>query len=375
MDFTSLLPQMANITTEYGNELPLFLTFDDCQIIPKYSEVNSRSEVSLKSKFSRNFNIDTPIIAAPMDTVCGINMALLMMKLKGVGVVHRFMTVGEQIYIINEMIRLNIALLEHKIIDTHLPIVAAIGVDNDLERLEKLLEAGVTGLMIDVAHGHHLKVKQTIKSLINVRNGMDETQRFDIIAGSIATARAAQDLEEWGADALRVGIGGGSSCETRIRTGIGIPQLSAIMEIAKVATIPIIADGGIRYPGDVAKAIAAGANTVMLGGLLAGTTEAPGEIIYTGNWPDRKMYKVYRGLASETTKIKIGKLNSFVEGTAALIEDRGSAKDIIEDIRDGLASALSYVGAMNMEEFKQRAELIRITSAGSIEAHPHILRR
>jgi IMP dehydrogenase len=198
--------------------------------------------------------------------------------------------------------------------------------------------------------------------------------RFDIIAGSIATKQAALDLQEWGVDGLRVGVGGGSVCETRIRTGAGVPQLQAVFDVAEVAKVPFISDGGIRYPGDAAKALAAGADSVMIGSLFAGTDEAPGEIFVAGKWPDIKLMKVYRGLASATTKLKNGGAASHVEGASKMVECRGTVTQMIQEIVDGITSSMSYVGASNLEEFRTRAEFVKITSSGLAEAHPHGVR-
>jgi IMP dehydrogenase len=195
----------------------------------------------------------------------------------------------------------------------------------------------------------------------------------DIIAGNIATADAANDLQEWGADALRVGIGGGSVCETRIRTGVGVPQLTAVDEISYITEIPIISDGGIRYPGDVVKALAAGADTVMVGSLLSGTDEAPGEMFVGGQWPNTKNFKMFRGSASATIKMEKNGHSNHVEGAAKMVEHKGSVIRVIDDIMDGVTSAMSYLGVSDIEEICEVAEFVKISNAGLHEAHPHLL--
>lgn len=348
------------------------LTFDDVQLIPKYSEILSREDVETSTKLTKNYNISIPLVAAPMDTVTDVDLAYALWKEGGIGIVHRFMSSDEQATKISQLrdeIDEEIRWGEFGPYPPKL-LGAAIGVGRDFERITNLLEAGTNILVIDVAHGHHFHVKKLLEELKQLKLHFS----FDVIAGSIATTEAAQDLEEWGADALRVGVGGGSVCETRIRTGIGIPQLQAVLDIAQVATVPIISDGGIRYPGDVAKALAAGADSVMIGSLFAGTDEAPGDIFVDGEWPNTKKLKVYRGLASATTKLKYSGAAQHVEGASKMIECKGPIRNIVGDIIDGLKSSMSYVGAKNLEEFRTQSKFIRITPAGVAEGHPHLLR-
>jgi IMP dehydrogenase len=221
-----------------------------------------------------------------------------------------------------------------------------------------------------VAHGDHVHVQHALDWL----NRLSNRGSFDVIAGNIATADAARRLEDWGADALRVGIGGGSMCETRVRTGIGIPQFSAICDVVEVANVPVISDGGIRYPGDVAKALGAGCDSVMIGSLFAGTDESPGDIFISGQWPHNKKMKMFRGSASATAKMAVNGNTEHVEGASRLVESKGSVKKVIRDIEQGVRSAMSYVGASNLSQFRQAAKFVKITNAGLIEAHPHGLR-
>lgn len=335
------------------------LTFDDVQILPSMSRIESRSNVDTSAQLTKNYRIKLPIIAAPMDTVCDDIMSLKLAELGAIGALHRFTDIKTQS-------RMSEAVLH----DNEL-CIASIGANGDaLERAEALLEVGVPILLIDVAHGHHINVERTIGELINKFRGK---YQFDIIAGNIATDSAAYDLERWGADAIRVGIGGGSVCETRVRTGIGVPQITAVSTVAAATSLPIISDGGIRYPGDIAKAIAVGADTVMVGSMLAGTNEAPGEVFVAGQWPNNKKFKMYRGSASATIKMEKTGLTQHVEGASKMVESKGSVENIIHDLMDGVKSAMSYVGAHNLDTFYEAAQLIQITNAGLREAHPHLL--
>lgn len=346
------------------------LTFDDVNIVPSYSEVESRRDVTTVARLTRNFNVNVPLIAAPMDTVCGFSMAKTLMDMGAVGAYHRFdpfpETASETRYLAKHATILEAAY------ETKIPVIGTIGAIGDFrQRAEALLAAGANVLLIDVAHGDHIHVKRALEWL----NKLSNRSTFDVIAGNVATLNSAIGLEIWGADGLRVGIGGGSMCETRVRTGVGVPQLQAILDIADSdIDIPIISDGGIRYPGDVAKALAAGADTVMIGSLFAGTDEAPGEIFVAGQWPHTKTMKMFRGSASATAKMAVNGNTNHVEGASRMIESKGPVKNIVSDIMDGVRSSMSYVGACTLDEFRQKAEFIRITSAGLTEAHPHGLR-
>jgi len=397
------------------------LTFDDINIVPKYSELKSRQDVNLNTNFTKKTTLHrTPIVAAPMDTICEYQMANQLLDQGSVGVLHRFRSIEKQA---KDMKRLwnqwdswyNIGGADKDRTDhdriyqewykkirhwnspptksdfedlqDHLwfadeaqrdedfwstrPLCAAVGVTGDyMERAQELVNNGCNVLLIDVAHGHHQLVKEAIRRIKNETN-------VEVVAGSIATKRAANDLIEWGADALRVGVGNGSLCETRIRTGVGVPQVSALIDVCSVAdnhSIPVIADGGIRYVGDVAKSLGLGASSVMVGSLLSGTKETPGEIIKQGEWPNERLYKKYRGSASLDSKLDRGE-SSNVEGNSKIIEYKGKVIRIISDIRDGLRSAFSYVGANDVLDFQSKCEFVRVTSNGTIEAKPHLLSR
>jgi IMP dehydrogenase len=297
-----------------------------------------------------------------MDTVSDSKMCLAMASHGGVGIIHRFMKINEQ------------ANQARKIKEQEKLVAAAIGATSDYqERAQELINAGVIVLLIDVAHGNTKQVKDAIKWC---KENLPEY--VDVIAGNVSTREGARNLAEWGADAVRVGIGNGSLCETRIRTGIGIPQVTAIIESIRGIEqsgfdVPIIADGGIRMTGDVAKALSLGADSVMLGSLLAGTRESPGEIQRMGMWPNEQLFKKYRGSASAEVKQVHGLEEKNVEGNSKLIPYKGKVERIINDIKDGVRSSMSYVNARTIEEFRTNSEHVLITQNGLIEAKPHLL--
>lgn len=283
------------------------LTYDDIQLVPGFSSIKSRKNINLQTLVSRRYGILNPLVASPMDTVCEEEMAFRMFMLGGVGCIHRFMTAEEQAKQIKSLsnriygdgfgapyedwgIMYDNWHSEIQLI----PIMAAIGVgEESKERAKLLTEAGANILLIDVAHGDHQNV---IDMLTWCKENLDH--QVDVIAGNIATASAAERLQDAGADGLRVGIGGGSLCTTRIKTGFGVPNVTCLEEISAVAKVPVMADGGIRSSGDISKALAVGADCVMIGSLIAGTDEAPGKILET----PRGLYKRYRGSASLETK-------------------------------------------------------------------------
>ena len=246
--------------------------------------------------------------------------------------------------------------------------MAAVGVVGDyLDRAVALEAAGCNIILIDVAHGHHSNMEVALTEL--KANLEDYT---DVIAGNIATTDAAEDLITWGADGLRVGIGGGSLCTTRVKTGFGVPNVTSITDVFKVADnagVPIMADGGIKSSGDIAKALAVGADCVMVGSLLAGTKESPGAILET----PAGLYKRYRGSASLETKITHAQKQRNVEGESTTIPFKGGARFIINGLTDGIKSAFSYAGANNILEYYNRAEYNVVTGAGLAEAKPHLI--
>ena len=337
-------------------------TFDDIQITPVYSEVNSRSQCNLTTNFTKQYKLGTPLVASPMDTVTEYNMAISIASHGGVGVIHRFMNIESQ----SNQVR--------KIKEQEKLVAAAIGATADYkERAKELVNAGAIVLLIDVAHGNTKQVKDAITWC---------KQTFphyvDIIAGNVATYEGAKNLVDWGSDAIRVGIGNGSLCETRIRTGIGIPQVTALIDCVRAVEesgidVPIIADGGIRMTGDVAKALSLGADSVMLGSLLAGTRESPGEIHRMGMWPNEQLFKKYRGSASAEVKQVHGLEEKNIEGNSKIIPYKGKVERVINDINDGVRSAMSYVNATSIREFQVKSDHVLITQNGLIEAKPHLL--
>ncbi len=332
------------------------LTYDDIQLVPSYSEIVSRKNIDLSTRITSRFSLTIPLVASPMPTVCGFDMALELMRMGGIGCIHRFMSIAEQEEIIDQLNKIS---LSEKI---NIPTMAAVGANGDfLERAKALVNKGAKIILIDVAHGHH----KNVKDAIGLIKAIDPA--IDVIAGNIASAKAAIDLQDWGADALRVGVGGGSLCTTRIKTGFGVPNVTCLNEIVKVAKVPVMADGGLRMSGDLAKAFALGASTAMLGSLLAGTEEAPGLLI---NQPTG-LFKKYSGAASYDTKVTHGQEVRNIEGESTVIPYKGKVKLVIDSILDGVKSALSYAGANNLSEFKP--EYIEVTNAGLSEAKPHLL--
>jgi len=247
------------------------------------------------------------------------------------------------------------------------PLCAAVGVKGDyLERAKELVNNGCNVLFIDIAHGHHKLMSNAISKLKGENN-------VEVVAGSVATAEGVRFLCEQGADSVRIGVGNGSLCETRIRTGVGVPQVSALLDAVAVAdnyNTPVIADGGVRTIGDVCKGLGCGADTIMLGSLLSGTKESPGEIEKVGEWPNEQLFKKYRGSASRDFKGN----DKNVEGNHKIIPYKGKVKRILHDIRDGINSSCSYVGASNISEYHSKVEFVEVSRAGQIEASPHLLK-
>ena len=466
------------------------LTFDDVLLVPKHSSIVSRSQTSLKTRLSRNINLNIPIISANMDTVTESSMAIALAREGGIGIIHRFMTIQDQVDEVLRVKRSESVMIEqpytipidstikqakkmmqgygvsgllvekdkklvgivtkrdilfernfdnnvsevmskdvvfaelgttideakeilHKnkieklpIIDKdehivglitskdilkmeqypnaskdkkgHLMAGAAVGVKGDyLERTEALLEAGADVIVVDIAHGHS-------ENAINcVRQIKKAFKNCELIAGNVATGNGAEDLIKAGVDAVKVGVGSGSICITRVITGSGVPQLTAIVDSVQTANnydVPVISDGGIRNSGDVTKALAAGSSSIMIGSLLGGTDESPGKTLVKNG----KKYKIYRGMASFYASlgrryreegaqvVDSDDLNDYVpEGVEAMVQYKGSVVEIVRQLVGGLRSGLSYCGAKNISEMQKNAEFIRITSAGYIESQPH----
>ena len=478
---------MSNNNIE--NDFKTGYTFDDVLLIPQRSRISSRKDTNLQSNLTKNIRLNIPIISANMDTVTESSMAIKIASLGGIGIIHRFMTIDEQISEVLSVKRSEGIVIEqpitigkegtvgqvkelmslHKIggiivkdnsnkllgivtkrdlffeyddiksvqdvmtkdlitapegtsLDDaktifinnkieKLPIVnssgelvglitskdiykrdkfpisskdgkgrlmvgAAIGVrDEDIERAVKLTEAGVDTIVIDIAHGHS---DHTINMISKIKDKIGKT---DIIVGNVATGEGTKDLIDAGADAVKVGVGSGSICITRIVTGAGVPQLSAILDCVSIANeykVPIIADGGIRNSGDITKAIAAGASTVMIGSMLAGTDESPGIIVSRPNG----RYKMTRGMASlgaavdrrikETKSMDEEEMLEYVpEGVEALVQYRGQASEVIGKLVGGLRSGLSYCNSKDISELQKNRKFIKITGAGKAESGAH----
>lgn len=332
------------------------LTFDDVLIVPRKSEVKSRRDPSLKSNITKNKTLETPIISANMDTVTESAMAIAMHKMGGLGILHRFMSIEQQVEQVRSVKEAGAEIIS-----------ASIGVNADYkERAEALVKAGVNLMTIDIAHGHSVLMMDTLKWL------KDKFSNLEIIAGNLATPDAAVDLIEAGADAIKVGIGPGSMCTTRIITGAGVPQLTAISLCAEAAEsygVPVIADGGIRTSGDMVKAFAAGANIIMLGSMLSGTIETPGDIV-NGK-------KQYRGMASKKAQISWrGDMPQGMapEGESTFVNVKGHVSDVIHELTGGIRSGMSYVNAVTVNEIKQKALFMEMSPNGITESRAHGVR-
>lgn len=334
-------------------------SFNDVLISPKYNKIISRRDVKFETRVTKNYKLDIPILAANMDTICESEMAIALGRLGGLGVIHRFLSISDQA----EQIK--------KVKAQNLITAAAIGVKDYEERVKALNEVGINIIVLDVAHGHS---KRTGKTLDYIKANYPQ---IDVIVGNVATKDAAEYFISKQADGIKVGIGPGSACTTRIMTGAGVPQITAIMDVyeATQGRVPVCADGGIKCPGDLTKAIGAGADTVMSGAIFAGTDETPGEIIEK----DGNKFKEYRGMASFLATVKKLKLDGqkideevHVEGEATLVPSRGPIAKIIHRYLGGLASGMTYVGANNIESLRGKADFIEISSAGYAESVAHV---
>lgn len=341
------------------------LTFDDVLLLPSYSEVLPR-EVCLQGRFSRNITLDIPVVSAAMDTVTEAPMAAALAREGGIGVIHKNMSIEAQ--------AAEVASVKAQ----GLKVAAGVGITADaLDRVSALAAAGVDAVVLDCAHGHSKGVVDTLKKV------KAAFPALDVVVGNIATAEAAVCLCEAGADGVKVGIGPGSICTTRIVAGVGVPQLTAIFEVADAVRefnaahntcIGIIADGGLRYSGDVVKALAAGGTCVMCGSMFAGTEEAPGDLIEDSG----QLFKTYRGMGSIDAMNAGSKDRYFQSGAKKLVPEgivgrvayKGSISDVVYQILGGIRSGMGYCGAHNLEELQQ-AQFVRVTASGVIENHPH----
>ena len=466
------------------------LTFDDVLLVPKYSDITSRSQTSLETKFSRNITLNIPLVSANMDTVTESSMAVTMARAGGLGIIHRFLSVEDQVNEVLKVKRSGSVMIENPysigpeqtileainytkdkgvsgllVIDSQnkligiltsrnlkfesntsklvkdtmtkdvvsgklgidlveakeilrknriekLPLVdgsgivkglitskditnienypfaskdkkgrplvgAAVGVKGDfMERTEALLESDADALVVDIAHGHSENALRTVR---NIKKAFPDCE---LIAGNVATAKGTEDLIKAGVDAVKVGVGSGSICITRVVTGSGVPQLTAVMDCAKVGKdndIPIISDGGVRTSGDATKALAAGSSSVMAGSILGGTDESPGSLLTKNG----KRFKIYRGMASLGASLgrkeRENEISSFdddlndyvAEGVEAMVPYKGSVTDILKQLTGGIRSGLSYCGAHTITEMQENAEFIKMTGSGIAESQPH----
>ncbi len=345
------------------HDFPLALSYDDVLLVPAYSEISSRSQVNTTSKLSDKLSIKIPLISINMDTVTGVDMAVKMSELGGLGLIPRFDT--------PEIQAEKIAQISSK----GQVAAAALGCkEGYIERAEMLVNAGAVLLTIDVAHGHMKKALEATKELKN-RFG----EKITIMSGVVATYEAARDHFLNGADVVRVGVGPGTICTTRVETGFGVPQITAIMEAARAArefNKVIVSDGGATTSGHIVKALAAGASAHIAGSIFAGTDEAPGDRVEMNG----KLYKEYNGSTSRKEKLKqIEKDSSdkdhsyakHIEGVEALVPYKGPVTDIVEKYIHGIRSGLSYAGATSIPDLWKKAKFIRITPAGFKESQAH----
>ncbi|MEN9328642.1 MAG: hypothetical protein RI947_1450 [Candidatus Parcubacteria bacterium] len=361
------------------------ITFDDVLLIPGYSDF-SRSDITLSNRLTKKITLSLPLISAPMDTVTESSLAIALAKIGGIGIVHRNLTIEDQ------------ATEVKKVKDQQLLVGAAIGASPGYEdRVEALIKAGVDVVVIDSAHGFDKKIIDTLKA---IKNKYGDLQ---VIAGNIATYEGAKALAEAGADGLRVGMGPGAICTTRIISGMGVPQITAILETvrgAKELDVPVIADGGIKYSGDMVKAYAAGASSIMMGSYFASCEEAPGNVVeleahqvprrFQSIFNDKTItykFKSYRGMGSVGAMKKGAEIKSedefhgkdykdrvlVAEGVEGLVPVRGTVKDLVDQAIGGIRSGLYYIGAKSIPDLQEKGKFMQITHASLAESHPHDL--
>jgi len=327
------------------------LSFDDITLLPRYNNIPSRKLPDTSVSFG-SLILDIPVLSSNMDTITGSKMAIKIRKLGGLGFLHRFCSIEDNISMY-QRVRAESA-----------EAVISIGTNEELNRFAALHEVGAKFFCVDVAHGH----SKAVGELIGKIKSLDDS--CFIIAGNVCTQAGAEYLAGSGADAIKVGIGPGSVCSTRMKTGFGLPQFTAIQECRRTTCL-LIADGGIRYPGDAVKAFAAGADLVMLGGMLAGTDETPGNVIRDDSG---SLFKLFRGMASkEAQEDYMGSMNDWktAEGIEITVQAKGPVEDVIKDLMGGIRSGMTYCGANNLHQIRERAIWAEITSNGVLESMPH----
>ena len=339
------------------------LTFDDVLLLPKYSNILP-SNTNIFLQLTKKISLKVPFLTSAMDTVTESKMAIAIAKEGGLGIIHRNLDIKKQ----SDEIK--------KVKNKKLYVGAAIGTNkDDLERANSLVSNGVDLIVIDTAHGHSEKVLKTLNKIKKI------IKNIPVCVGNIATGEAAKKLYNSGADIIKVGIGPGSICTTRMVAGIGVPQISAIMDVKKALNkknIKIISDGGIKFSGDIAKALAAGADAIMMGSIFAGTDESPGKKFKSNG----KIYKRYRGMGS-IGAMSAGSANRYFqknykdkakfvpEGVEGRVEYKGKVSKIIYQLQGGLRSSMGYIGAKNLQEINKKAKFVKITKAGFYESMVH----
>lgn len=384
LDPYKVLEEIRHYNEEYYQQfshsaLPLGLAFDDVLLLPGYSEVRRR-EVDVSTWLTEKIKLSIPFVSSPMDTVTEAELAIGLGKVGGFGIIHRNLSIEKHVRQVKRVKKAG------------LYIGAAVGVGTDLkDRVEKLVDAGVDALCVDSGHGLS---KSVIDATQWIHTNFPQVQ---LISGNVATPEGVKRLAEAGADAIRVGMGPGSICTTRVISGMGVPQFTAIQECAKEAKqvsrrltqsrtprgagkhhIKVIADGGVKFSGDAVKALVAGADTVMMGSIFAATEEAPGHIVER----NAKRYKYYRGMGSikamkEGSASRYGQENSLdekklvAEGVEGLVELKGTVAELMHQFVGGLRAGMYYVGAKNLVGLRKKARLIQITPPSLGESHPH----
>src|SRR3989344_5256058 len=365
------------------NVFPLGLTFDDVLLLPSYSDF-SRSDIDLSTRLTRNIKLSIPLVSSAMDTVTESKLAIALGKLGVIGIIHRNLTIADQVHEVKKVKKESVL------------VGGAVGAGKGFEdRIDALIKAKADVILVDSAHGFAKSVIDVVKFI------KKKYKNIDVIGGNVATLDGAKALVNAGVDGLRVGMGPGAICSTRVISGMGVPQITAIQETAKAAhkaNVPIIADGGIKYSGDMVKALAAGASTVMMGSFFAQAIESPGKIIklHKNSVPKRfqniikdekeeYLFKEYRGMGSPSSMEKGAKIKKgeefhgkdykdrvlVAEGVEGLVPVKGSVKDLVDQAIGGIKSGFYYVGAKTISELWKKARFIQITQASLTESHPH----
>lgn len=347
------------------------LSFDDITLVPRFNNIKSRRDPNTSVEFG-GLTLHAPILSANMDTITGPVMSRRMRTLGGLGFLHRFCSIEDNIRMYQEATGPNRLFANER--PMRQEAVVSLGVNEGMDRFHALYEVGAGYFCIDIAHGHSRAVGQLIQQI------KEFNEDVFVVAGNVCHAAGAEYLADKGADAVKVGIGPGSVCSTRVKTGFGVPQFTAIRDCRRVNCF-LIADGGIRSGGDAVKALYAGADAIMIGGMLSGTDETPGELLEEPI-PEtaspagmlRRKYKLFRGMASkEAQDDYMGQMNDWktAEGVEIRVKAKGPAADVIADIMGGIRSGMTYVGANNLKQIRERGDHVEITPAGMREGTPH----